>query len=283
MTRAKKIAFLAMISFSLLVPYARAQSSSVPSATQASLDTLHVLPANEQPSGALDRGENSQNAAAGETQSDPHTPPDAQPKKKKKLGGRGSFVVAPLPISSPAIGSGIIPVIGYIFPFSANDKISPPSTIGVAGLITNNGSRGFAIGGQLFLKQNTYEITSGFANGNIDYNIYGNGVTSNLKLPLAQTGRAFFGEVLRRIGWNFFLGPRFVTGRSFITVVPNNDTKFSDTAGSRDCHSEPNLLGGASQSGYSSESFLPAGRYVLHVYIGFFLAGSRQQIHVSVV
>jgi Omp85 superfamily domain len=142
--------------------------------------------------------------------------------KKEKKAKRGAIVVAPLPISSPAIGSGIIPVLGYIFPFSKNDKDSPPSTIGVAGLITNNGSRGFVIGGQLFLDHNKYEVTSGYARGNVDYNIYGTGVAANLKLPLNQTGQAFFGEFLRRIGWKFFAGPRFVTGRSFITVVPNN-------------------------------------------------------------
>jgi outer membrane protein assembly factor BamA len=152
--------------------------------------------------------------------------PATSPKKKKKIGGRGAFVVAPLPISSPAIGSGIVPVLGYIFPFSANDKVSPPSTIGVAGLITNNGSRGFAIGGQLFLKQNTYQITAGFIHGNVNYDIYGNGIAPNLKLPLQQTGEAFLGEFLRRIGWNFFAGPRFITGRSFLTVIPNRDSMF---------------------------------------------------------
>jgi hypothetical protein len=152
--------------------------------------------------------------------------PETQPKKKKKLGGRGAFVVAPLPISSPAIGSGIIPVLGYIFPFSKNDKVSPPSTIGVAGLFTNNGSSGFAIGGQLFLKQNTYEITSGFVHGNVNYDIYGNGVAAGLRLPLKQTGEAFLGEFLRRVGWKFFLGPRFMSGHSFITVNPNSDTNF---------------------------------------------------------
>jgi hypothetical protein len=146
--------------------------------------------------------------------------------KKKKLGGRGAFVVAPLPISSPAIGSGIVPVLGYIFPFSTRDKVSPPSTVGVAGLITNNGSRGFAIGGQFFLKQNTYEITSGYARGNVDYNIYGNGIAMGLKLPLKQTGEAYFGEALRRIAWKFFVGPRFITGNSFVTVRPNRVSNF---------------------------------------------------------
>jgi len=28
---------------------------------------------------------------------------------------RGSFIIAPLPISSPALGTGIVPVLGYIF------------------------------------------------------------------------------------------------------------------------------------------------------------------------
>jgi len=178
----------------------------------------------EQSSAPTASQENSPKAAGQDPQSTAPANPETPPKKKKKLGGRGAFVVAPLPISSPAIGSGIVPVLGYIFPFSTKDKVSPPSTIGAAGLITNNGSRGFAVGGQLFLKENTWEITSGYVHGNVDYNIYGTGIASDLKLPLVQTGQAFFGEVLRCVGWKFFVGPRFITGRSFVTVNPNNSS-----------------------------------------------------------
>lgn len=181
-------------------------------------------PPTEQSSAPAASQENSAKPAAAQDQQ-PTTPakPEEPPKKKMKP-SRGAFVVAPLPISSPAIGSGIVPVLGYIFPFSTKDKVSPPSTIGGAGLITDNGSRGFAVGGQFFLKENTYEITTGFVHGNVDYNIYGTGIFSNDKLPLDQTGEAFFGEFLRRIGWKFFVGPRFITGRSFITVLPTNNT-----------------------------------------------------------
>ena len=147
-------------------------------------------------------------------------------KKKEKKEKRGSIVVAPLPISSPAIGSGIVPIFGYIFPFSKKDKVSPPSVIGGAGLITNNGSRALAIGGQLFLKEDTYQITAGFVKGNLNYNIYGNGMASGLKLPLKQTGQGFLGEVLRRVGWKVFVGPRFQTGHAVITVRPNNVYDF---------------------------------------------------------
>jgi outer membrane protein assembly factor BamA len=133
-------------------------------------------------------------------------------------------VVAPIPISSPAIGSGIIPVLGYIFPFSTKDKISSPSVIGAAGLITNNGSRAFAVAGQFYLKENHYRITAGYFRGNINYNIYGIGPNSDLKLPLVQTGQAYSVEVLRRVGWNIMAGPRFFSGNSEITLTWDNMT-----------------------------------------------------------
>jgi outer membrane protein assembly factor BamA len=41
-------------------------------------------------------------------------------------------------------------------------------------------------------------------------------------LPLNQTGQAVFAEFLRRLGWKFFLGPRFFWGSSLITLRPTN-------------------------------------------------------------
>jgi hypothetical protein len=144
---------------------------------------------------------------------------------KKEKQHRGAFVVAPLPIVSPAIGSGIVPVVGYIFPLQMKDKTSPPSVVGAAGLITNNGSRGFGLGGDLYLKEARYELKSIYVRGNVDYNLYGVGYvkeSTGLKLPLNQTGQMFFIECLRNIGWKFFLGGRFITGTSFITLRPTS-------------------------------------------------------------
>jgi Omp85 superfamily domain len=143
--------------------------------------------------------------------------------KKKKSAHRGSIVAAPLPIVSPAIGTGIIPVLGYIFPLGKDDKISSPSVIGAAGLITDNGSRGFGLGADLYMKEDTYEVTSIYAHGNVNYNLYGVGIAAGdagLKLPLEQSGQVFFGEVLRRLKWKFFIGPRFWTGDSLVTPRP---------------------------------------------------------------
>jgi len=160
----------------------------------------------------------------GSDQSPPSKSPETQAKEQEKNDRRGAFVAAPIPLSSPAIGSGVTIVAGYIFRFSKTDKVSPPSVIGAAGLFTNNETRGFALGAQFYLKEDRYKITAGFARGNVNYNLYGSGDFTGRKLPLKQTGDVFQGEFLRRIGWKFFLGPRFLTGRSTITLRPTSGT-----------------------------------------------------------
>jgi hypothetical protein len=62
----------------------------------------------------------------------------AKPKKQK----RGQLIIAPIPISSPAVGSGLVLAVGYVFKLNQNDKSSPPSTVGPVGAFTNSGSRG---------------------------------------------------------------------------------------------------------------------------------------------
>jgi hypothetical protein len=151
-------------------------------------------------------------------------PPNSQvvknPTPAKSSGRRGSFVVAPLPISSPALGTGIVPVLGYIFPLRKDDKVSPPSVVGAAGLATDNGSRGFALYTDLFIKQDTYRITAIYVHGNINYDLYGIGVSEERqgrKLPLEQSGQVFRAEMSRRLFWRFFVGLRLWTGNSVIT------------------------------------------------------------------
>ena len=145
--------------------------------------------------------------------------------QEKTSSGRGSFVIAPLPISSPALGAGIIPVLAYIFPFRKDDKVSPPSVVGAAGLVTNNGSSGFSAYTDLFVREDTFRITAMYARGNLNYDLYGIGLAAGnagRKLPLQQTGQVLRSEVLRRIGWDFFLGMRFWTGGSEIESRATN-------------------------------------------------------------
>jgi outer membrane protein assembly factor BamA len=89
----------------------------------------------------------------------------------------------------------------------------------VAGLATDNGSRAIVLAGQLYFKENTYGTTLFYARGNLNYDLFGLGSgISQSKLPLKQSGQALFVEFLRRVGWKFFVGPRFFKGSSLITL-----------------------------------------------------------------
>jgi Omp85 superfamily domain len=118
-----------------------------------------------------------------------------------------------------------VPVAGYIFPFEENSTRREPSVIGAAGLITDNGTRGWGVGSDVYLKEARYEIEAVYARGNIDYNLYGSGFANGnagLKLPLEQAGDLFFIEFLRRLVWDIYVGGRFVNGSSFITLKAND-------------------------------------------------------------
>lgn len=106
----------------------------------------------------------------------------AQGQKKKSKIPEG-LVVAPIPISSPAIGTGAVLAGGYIFPPYKKDKISPPSTVGGAYFGTDNGTRGYALYGELYMGENRYHTTTVYVHGNINYDFYGVGVQVSKSSP----------------------------------------------------------------------------------------------------
>lgn len=131
--------------------------------------------------------------------------------------GRGAIVVVPIPTSSPAIGNGATILGGYIFPLRKTDKISPPSIIGGTWVGTDNGTRAWAVGTELYFNQDRYHAISGVAHGDLNYDFYGTGTVNGdagRKFGLNQTGNVFFGEILRRTFWEIFVGPRLWIGKS---------------------------------------------------------------------
>ena len=169
----------------------------------------------------------SQDASVGQAPQKDDSSEAQQQEKKTKKEKRGAIIAAPIPISSPAIGSGIVLAGGYIFPLRKSDKVSQPSTIGSAVLITDNGSRGWGLGGDFYFKQDTYDITTIYFRGNINYDFYGIGTASGdegRKLPLKQTGEVFLGDFLYRLGWKFSVGPRLLAGNSTITLRSSSDS-----------------------------------------------------------
>ena len=135
-----------------------------------------------------------------------------QTDKNKKSEKRGSLIIAPIPISSPAFGSGLLLITGYVFKLNERDQTSPPSWLGGAGIYTNNGSRGLALGGRLYLQENKYQSTFAVIKGRANLDFYGIGRIPGrnpISVPLRMEGSIVFGELMRNVGRNIFIGPRY--------------------------------------------------------------------------
>jgi hypothetical protein len=155
--------------------------------------------------------------------------PDSDGQKegdKGKPEKRGEWLLAPIPISSPAIGSGIEWVAGYVFPFSKQDKVSPDSVAGAGGLFTNNGSRAIAVGTRMYIKEDRYRITVAGGGARINADIYGIGKfagDNGLFLPLTFKGGAFITESIFQIRKHMFLGPRFQYRNMSMSLNPEGE------------------------------------------------------------
>lgn len=134
--------------------------------------------------------------------------PIAKPKRIK----RGSIIPAPIPVTSPTLGYGLILGVGYVFRLKMNDKVSPPSMIGAAAAFTNSGSRGFVVGGKLYFAENKYQTTFAVGSGRARYDFYGIGLRPGQPgayVRIHQGGTIFFTEFLRNVWKNIFIGPRY--------------------------------------------------------------------------
>jgi hypothetical protein len=98
---------------------------------------------------------------------------------------KGEWLLAPIPVSSPAIGSGLEWAVARVFPLNKKDEVSPASTVGVAGIFTNNGSRGVAIGGKLYMKEDRYRVAVGVASASVNFDVYGIG-----KMPAVRASHS---------------------------------------------------------------------------------------------
>jgi hypothetical protein len=84
------------------------------------------------PASSSERGSTVSGDSVHRNESRGSAPPKKEGWKEKeaKLLHGGAIVVAPIPIVSPALGSGIEPVAGYIFPFEETSKHREPSVVG---------------------------------------------------------------------------------------------------------------------------------------------------------
>jgi hypothetical protein len=140
---------------------------------------------------------------------------------------KGEIIFAPIPISSQAIGVGVVPGLAYVFHPSKLDRVSPPSTLALAGAYTSTKTYGGGVGGLLNLKEDRYRIAFLVGAARARYEFFGIGSgagTAGNSVWLSQHGHAVLLQGMRQIKWKIFVGPRY----SHRQIRAAHETTLSD-------------------------------------------------------
>jgi hypothetical protein len=102
----------------------------------------------------------------------------------------GDFVVVPIPISNPTIGTGLVGGAAYFYPQTEEQKkVQPASMSGIGGMYTTSDSKALALFHQNYWKENKWRFTGGIG-----------GADARLKLATLPGGE---GEVNWRVYGSF--------------------------------------------------------------------------------
>lgn len=187
----------------------------------------------------------------------------------------GSFILAPIPIQSPSIGTGLVAVGAYLF---KTDKDSNTSFFGVSGFRTDNGSQGFGLASTISWGSNRWTVgmIAGVADITYDFYVPNSGGRT---VSLQQDGSLINLEGKYGVTDHFFTGLEF---RYFDTTV-----NFSSPIGTpgRDVNLETIMIGPTLEWDSRDDTIYPTtGSHVsfssLH---GFVSNGVDREYHKTVI
>ncbi|MEI9991713.1 MAG: BamA/TamA family outer membrane protein [Rhizomicrobium sp.] len=115
-----------------------------------------------------------------------------------------SFLVVPMPLSNPTTGSGGALVGAMFFKM---DEVSKPSTVGLGGFYTSNGSWGGGAMAQLDFDADRYLAKALLGYADINYDFFGTGSSATGRaVHLDQSGSMVKGEFQGRVAPDLYLG-----------------------------------------------------------------------------
>ena len=146
----------------------------------------------------------------------------AQPENQSDYEGffnNTSFLVVPIPISNPTVGSGAGLATAMFF---KSDKESKSSFLGGGAFFTNNGSWGAATLTDIAFDQDRFHSRGAAGYANVNYDFYGTQATnagSQRHVSLNQNGALFQLALEGRVAPDFYLGGRL----RYLSIKTNFD------------------------------------------------------------
>jgi hypothetical protein len=135
---------------------------------------------------------------------------EEQGKRDGKGDRKFDYVIAPIPVVNPLLGTGLTLAGALLYRVNPYDNVSPPSLTGVGGFYASTGSWAAAFAQKLYLKEDRYRILLGAGYFNLFYDFYGIGFGAGKderKVSIDQRGELYGVEILVRLFGRLYAGP----------------------------------------------------------------------------
>ena len=146
--------------------------------------------------------------------------------------GARSFIVLPIPLSNPAVGSGLV-LVGTVF--YKPDTAAQPWVSGVGLLGTDNKSRALAAFQKADFDQDRFRLSAGVGHADVNVKFYGIGPSAGDRgafIPIEQVANAVLFKGLMRVRDSFYAGVnyRYVDVDTQVrgSALPNPDLQLPD-------------------------------------------------------
>jgi outer membrane protein assembly factor BamA len=184
--------------------------------------------------------------------------PELQSVAELTTGSKGEWLVAPIPSLSPGQGYGLQTIVARIYREKDALPSTPPSTLGVVALYTQEKSYALGLGYNGHLADDRWRVVAagGYMRFNSDYYGVGNSLGAlGLSIPLEQKATVGLAKVMRRIRPGLYLGLNALAARTTITAHgPSTPSlQLPDLVASADINS----VGPVAQSDTRDNTFAP--------------------------
>ncbi len=120
---------------------------------------------------------------------------------------RGDFMVVPIPVSEPTLGTGLVLGGAYFYrQTEAQAEVQPPSVTGVAGLYTSNDSFAYGLGHRSYWDRDRWRFGGALAHANLRLNLVQGGAGGGERVDWRVKGELLILQLARRVAGAWFLG-----------------------------------------------------------------------------